>query len=145
MRVRDLRAVLKDIQRVFKISGAKTQETAFAKLSATLQGQDGQDLDSCLKAVEDEIQEASLPRVTTYLRRLGDIGLDEQAFRDFLEKLEKDRSLAKSDLITIVERYTGSADRRGTVKKLVKQLRSHFYAKLYERDANELAKRATPV
>lgn len=145
MRVRDLRAVLKDIQRVFKVSGAKAQEAAFAKLSFSFQRQDGCDLDSCLRAVEIEVQAAALPQPTTYLRRLREIGLDEPAFRDLIEKLEKDRSLAKSDLATIVERYTGAADRRATSKKLIKQLRTHFYAKLYERDANELAKRATPV
>jgi hypothetical protein len=145
MRVRDLRTILRDIQRVFKASGAKTQEAAFSKLSATLQSHDNRDLDACLKAVEDEIQAASLPPSTPYLRRLDEIGLDERAFKDLIEDLESDRSLAKTDLVTIVERYTGSADRRGTVKKLIRQLRSHFFAKLYERDANELAKRATPV
>jgi hypothetical protein len=145
MRVRDLREVLRDIQRVFRASGAKAQETAFSKLSASLQGQDNRDLEACLKAVEDEIHAASLPPSTRYLRRLDEIGLDERAFKDFIENLESDRSLAKTDFVTIVERYTGSADRRGTVKKLIKQLKSHFFAKLYERDANELAKRATPV
>jgi hypothetical protein len=145
MRVRDLRSVLRDIQRVFKVSGAKTQETAFAKLSETLRVQDGRDLATCLKAIEDKIEGASLPQAAMYLRRLDEIGFDENAFIALLARLEKDRTLGKSDLITIVERYTGSADRRGTIKKLIKQLRAHFYAKLYERDANELAKRATPV
>jgi hypothetical protein len=145
MRVRDLRSILGDIQRVFKASGAKKQETAFTKLSVTLEAQDGRDLDSYLKAVEDEIQADSLPRATTYLRLLDEIGFDEPAFRDFIEKLEQDRSLPKNELIAVVEGYAGSADRRGTAKKLIKQLSAKFYAKLYERDANELAKRATPV
>jgi hypothetical protein len=145
MRVRDLRAVLGDIQRVFKVSGAKTQEAALAKLATTLRSQDGRDLDSYLKALEDEIQAASLPPAAAYFRELEAIGFNEQAFKDLADRLERDRTLGKSDLVAIVERYTGSADRRTTMKKLIKQLRAHFYAKLYERDANALAKRATPV
>jgi hypothetical protein len=145
MRVRDLRIALGELQRLFRSSGAKHQEVAIASLSGALKAHDADDLRGYLRAVEQEINADSLSDSDLYLRELRDIGLEEIAFKDLIGRLERDRKLTKSDLITIVERYTGAVDRRAPTKKLIRKLSTHFYAKLYEQDANELAKRATPV
>jgi hypothetical protein len=79
------------------------------------------------------------------VRRLKDAGLTEQKFVAVFASLEADRKIKKPELIKIAEGYTGSADLRANAKKLLKHIKTHFYAKLCERDANELAKRATPV
>jgi hypothetical protein len=136
MRVRDLRKIVQDIARVFEVSGATKQYTAISKVEAALQPHDGQYLDTYLDGVEGQL---------SYLRRLKDAGLAEHKFTAVFASLEADKKLKKPELIKIAEGYTGSADRKANAKKLLKHIKTHFYAMLYERDANELAKRATPV
>lgn len=140
MRVRDLRQILQGIERVFKVSGAKSQHAKISKVAAALEQHDHRDLGTYLKAVETELDSSA-----GYTRRLLEAGLREAAFKMVFGALEGDRQIKKADLVRIAEGYTGSADRKAAAKKLLKHIRTHFYTKLYERDANELAKRATPV
>jgi hypothetical protein len=136
MRVRDLRKIVQDIARVFEVAGATKQHAAISKVVAALQPHDGRALDAYLDAVEGQL---------SYARRLKDAGLTERKFIAVFTSLEADKKIKKPELIKIAEEYTGSADHTATAKKLLKHIKTHFYAKLYERDANELAKRATPV
>lgn len=136
MRVRDLRKIVQDIARVFEVSGATKQYAAISKVGDALQPHDGWDLDAYLDGVEGQL---------SYVRRLKSAGLTEHKFVAVFASLEADKRIKKPELIKIAEGYTGSADHRANAKKLLKHIKTHFYAKLYERDANELAKRATPV
>ncbi|HXE86509.1 MAG TPA: hypothetical protein VN524_06885 [Hyphomicrobiaceae bacterium] len=147
MRVRDLRGLLRDLERIFGVSGAKTQQDAVANVADALPHDRGQEQDLAvyLKKVEEELADDAAPPSAKYVRRLREAGLAEDAFLAALNSIEADKRIKKADLLAIAQAYTGSADRKASVRSLLKQMRAHFYTKLYERDANELAKRAKPV
>jgi hypothetical protein len=147
MRVRDLRAVLQGLERIFAVAGAKTQRAAVGNVADALpRGRDQeQDLTHYLKRVEEEIAGNAASPSEKYLRQLREAGLAEHDFLAVLNSIEADKSLKKADLLAIAEGYAGSVGRKASVKNLLKHISTRFYTKLYERDANELAKRATPV
>jgi hypothetical protein len=145
MRVGDLRTILKDLERLFGISGARSQETAVARVADALPSDQDHDLHSYLKTVQQEIAEDAKSAAERYVLGLQQAGLDEKAFASIFSALEIDKKVKRAELLKIAEDYTGSVDRKAPAKKLLKHIKAHFYTKLYERDANELAKRATPV
>jgi hypothetical protein len=57
MRVRDLRGLLRDLERIFGVSGAKTQQDAVANVADALPHDRGQEQDLAvyLKKVEEEL------------------------------------------------------------------------------------------
>jgi hypothetical protein len=146
MRVRDLRLVIDEVRRIFTVSGAKSQESGLAQVSAALEQHDDQALDAYLEQVRQSAPSSlASPRVAESTRRLAEASLDEGLFLKVLADLNADKSLKKADLQKIVEAYTGSFDSRANASKLIDAIRRAFYKKLYERDARELARRATPV
>jgi len=147
MRVRDLRAVLEDLGRIFGASGARKQHVAITQVAEALPAAKGsdQDIGLYLTTLEEELADDFAPASVKYLRKLKEAGLVEQAFLATLNLIETDRQIKKVDLLAIAEGYTGSSDRKASAKKLLSHIKGHFYKRLYERDANELAKRATPV
>jgi hypothetical protein len=71
--------------------------------------------------------------------------LDEPRFLAVLGEIQSDNTLKKADLQKIAELYAGSYDRRASAAKLIDAIKLAFYSKIYERDARQMARRATPV
>ena len=145
MRVRDLRALIDELRGIFAASGAKPQLKTMDQVSTALAQSDNEPLESYLKRVHSRAQELAAPRGASFVQRLTDAALDEDAFQGVLAEIMADRDLKKTDLQKIVEAYTGSFDRRASSAKLIDALNLAFKKKLYERDSRAIARRATPV
>lgn len=76
MRVRDLRQIIRGIERVFKASGAKSQQVKFSNVAAALERHDNSDLGAYLRALETELDASA-----SYVLRLQEAGLSEAAFK----------------------------------------------------------------
>lgn len=144
MRGQQLRELLAELRRTVGAVGAAQPAEGLAKIEKALASQDGSELSEVLASVERAASEAVAPIWEQHLLRLLGAGLDETSFLKGLAQLEADTKVKKADLVKIAERYAGLADRKSSVDKLLGAIKTEFYAKVYARDANEMAKRATP-
>jgi hypothetical protein len=78
------------------------------------------------------------------LDALHDAGIAEQAFLRAFDDLRNDHAIKKPDLIKIAEAYVGFVEKKSSVERIFDAIKTRFYGKLYDHDANEMAKRATP-
>src|SRR5262245_47583340 len=101
MRVRDLCRILRDIERIFAVSGARSQKSAISELAGVLEQRGEQGLDKCLKGVEEELTRNERSLSASYIHRLEDAGLAEDAFRATMTMLETDQRIRKADLVRI--------------------------------------------
>jgi hypothetical protein len=145
MRVRDLRHLLGELRDLFSAGAARAQEAAISRVAAAMEPHDDAPLDSYLKKVAESGIERMTPKASVYAQRLLNARLDEEQFLQAFNDLTKDKTLKKSDVQVVAEKYVGSYDKRAAVPKLLDSIKSEFYTKLYERDAREIAKRARPI
>ena len=79
-----------------------------------------------------------------WLRRLNGAELNEASFLQVFSDLAKAPCM-KGEFLAIAEAYTGGKLKVSTPKKdLLEAIKSEFYGRLYERDADKIAQRATP-
>jgi len=114
MRVRDLRGLLRDLERIFGVSGAKTQQDAVANVADALPHDRGQEQDLAvyLKKVEEELADDAAPPSAKYVRRLREAGLAEDAFLAALNSIEADKRIKKADLLAIAQAPRAAIMRR---------------------------------
>ena len=144
MRGNGLRAILQDIQSALTAGGGAAQAKALEKLSQSFETQDAASVSDIASSVEATITEASLPSWQKHARALKAAGLDEREFSRAFAAIANDKSLKKSDLAEIAKEYEVRVGPKLTSEKIADKIRGAFYEKLYERDANAMAKRATP-
>lgn len=145
MRVRDLRATLEGIRSLFKAAGAPAQEKIIGKVASALNANDDAPLESYLEEVERRAVEAAAPVTEQFARSLNLAGLDEEKFLAVIVEIQQNKRLKKTDVQKIAEGYTGSYDRRASIEKLIDAINLAFYTKVYERDSQAIARRATPI
>lgn len=145
MRVRDLKHVLEEVRGIFVSAGARQQDKAFAAVADALKPFDDDDVDDYLPKVRTAADDASAPLEDQYSRTLMESGLDEATFLAALDKLRGDKRMKKPTLQKVVKKYIGIVDKKATTSQLLDAIKLAFYKKLYERDARELARKATPV
>lgn len=144
MRGQHLRELLAKVTETLHASGAPKQGQAFGELTDALEQFDALELKAVFDQVEASAASAVAPAWLGHLDALKAAELDEKMFLEAISALEEDKSIKKSDLVKIVAEYVGSVDRKVGVEGLHRAIRSRFYNALNARDANEMAKRATP-
>ena len=145
MRVRDLRGAFDEVRTIFKSAGAKPQEKAFEQLSSALAAHDDVPVETYFSNLRGAAEEAAAPVEQRYAKRLADAGLNETAFLAVFSEIQADKKLKKPVLQKIAKAYVGSFDKRASAPKLIDEIKLAFYTKVYERDARDMARRATPV
>lgn len=144
MRGQQLRELLSVLRRTAGATGSAQHEVALSKLEEAIVPHDELELGEVLASVESAANQTVAPIWEQHLLRMLAAGLDEPAFLRALAQLEDDTKVKKADLQKITERYVGLADKKANAEKLLNAIKTEFYAKVYARDANEMAKRATP-
>jgi hypothetical protein len=143
MRASELRVVIDDIRDLVESAGNPQLAQCFGELAEEL-AVDGEAEDA-IRRLRAAVDALSIPAPARYIARLKAAGLDESAFGSIFQAIVSDRTLQSKDLVTIVQEYSGRRP-RGTSKVLLHEgLKRAFNTKLYDRDAQELANRATPV
>lgn len=144
MRGQQLRELLAELRKTIASTGAAQHEEALSKLENAIIQHDSSELGDVLAAVENASVLTVAPGWEQHLMRLLAAGLDEPTFVQALAVIQADSKIKKSDLLKITERYVGMADKKASADKLLSAIKTEFYSKVYARDSNEMAKRATP-
>jgi hypothetical protein len=144
MHVKELRAALKEIGEVFSAAGAEALEKDLAAVIELLGNNDDLELSTFLEVLKKGLAGKLSISSDEWLQRLKDAALDESAFLRTFADLEAS-ACPKSDLLKITENYTGSKFKAKSSKQdLLAGIKSDFYGRIYDRDADRIAKRATP-
>ena len=144
MRGQGLRSLLDDIQRVVGEIGNKGQAEALGKLSESLKVFDQQLASEITETIEQCLQHSTAPRRVVHLRSLITAGLIEDKFVQAFVQLECDKSLKRADLLWIATEFKARAPSSASGPKILQAIKGAFYERLYDRDADTMAKRATP-
>lgn len=144
MRGLGLRALLDDIQSVLRAGGGSNQAKALSQLSDALKGRETQSVDDISAAVQTAVQNGTAPLSQQHLVRIKSAKLDERLFLHAFRTLEQDQRIKKADLISISKALDLKIDKKATLEKLLDGIKGQFYERLYEHDADEMAKRARP-
>jgi len=142
MDVKDLRVALQEIEEVFAAAGAKPVQKDLASILELLNDKDHVELPAFLEELRRKLSDK--PEVGEWVRRLNEVQLNEASFLQVFSDLGK-AQCAKGQFLTIAEAYTGGKLKASSSKKdLLEAIKSEFYGRLYERDADKMAERATP-
>jgi hypothetical protein len=144
VRGQNLREILTHIGKAVGVAGASKHADAISSISDALADHDEDHVDAVVEHVAEKVASLTLP---TWQRRLDEIkaaGISEAKFLSAFDALMLDKSLKKNDIVKIAEAYVGFVDKKHSVDRVLDSIKTRFYGKLYDHDANEMAKRATP-
>ena len=144
MRGHGLRALLQDIREAVSASGGSAQARALGQLSDVFEDLDTQEVSVIAASIEGSIADASIPPWLKHAKALKAAELDERLFKLAFASVENDRSMKKADLASLAKELGVRAEANMSGTKILQKIKGWFYEKLYERDANQMAKRATP-
>lgn len=144
MRGHQLREILSDIRDALAGSGVTKQAEALDRIQAALASLDQAPTTEVMARVDAGVEDLTQPVWKEQLVRLNAAGLNEAEFLRALEQLGNDKSVKKADLVQIAQGYVGYADKKASAPKLIDAIKTRFYGKIYDRDADAMAKRATP-
>jgi hypothetical protein len=139
-----LRDLLIDIKNAINASGSPRHAAAVDQLQAALSEHDELPISDVAQRVEATIAKLTASNWEFRLNELVRADLSEPAFLKALDELRCDKSVNKGDMHKIAEAYVGFSNKGASREKLLDAIKSRFYGKIYDRDANEMAKRATP-
>ena len=144
MRGHQLREILNDIRNAVGASGGSKHAEVIDQLQSALTDLDNAAIPDLVGQVEAAVAALSQEPWEAKLKQLQQAGLSEPDFCRALDEIRSDKAVKKSDRIKIAEAYVGYAEKKASSDKLVDAIKTRFYGKIYDRDANEMAKRATP-
>ena len=144
MRGQQLRELLNDIRNAISGSGGAKQADALDRIQSALANLDQAPASEAIGRLDATVQGLTQPAWEAKLAQLQSAGLNEAEFLKILDELATDKSIKKADLLKIAHGYVGYADKKASADKLVSAIKTRFYGKIYDRDADEMAKRATP-
>lgn len=144
MRGHQLRSLLSDISRALGASSGAKHAAAFEAAQRALVKADDAPVEQIAKHVSCAAVSIAAAPWEKCLSDLQGAGISEADFLRLLAELAADKSIQKADVFKIAEGYVGYADKRASRDKLLDAIKTRFYGKIYDHDANEMAKRATP-
>ena len=146
MRAEQLKVALDEIREIFAAAGLATATSDFARLAAYVEKQGDRDLDDVLSEIREKLDPTASKRVAVaqHVGRLTQAGLDEPKFRSALSQLRTDLTLDKQDVLQVLKDYGVIRISGKSRDDLLESLDKYFYWLLYNRDADAMAKRATP-
>lgn len=144
MRVSELRSAIEGIRRLFDAGGAASAGKDLGKVSELLSAQNDRDLDDYLGEVKVKLAPPPPPSAELHLARLKDAGFDESRFNAALASLRADKKLSKPTLEALASDYGVIRLSKNSKPAIIESIEKHFYWTLNNRDADALARRATP-
>ena len=144
MRGHRLREILQDIQHALRVGGGAKQADALDRLSKALATRDADNIEAISASIAGALDGAAASRWQRHAEALKKAGYDEQLFQLAFASLQKDKTLKKADIAQIASDYGVRAGSKTSADKLLHAIRGSFFERLYNRDADEMAKRARP-
>ncbi|MFY9642872.1 MAG: hypothetical protein WCD20_20405 [Rhodomicrobium sp.] len=146
MRADRLKHAIQDIRSILGSAGATAAETDFAKLEEFIELNGDRDLDELLAEVRAKLDPAQKKQeaIAQYLDKLQSSGFDEAKFHGALQAIKNDKTFDKDDVLLIAKAYGVIRISGKSKSSYIESIDKHFFWRLYNRDADEMAKRATP-
>ena len=145
MRTAELCTIIDDMHEVLRAAGSDDAAASLSELANALRAIKVDDADAAIDGVRGILEHLTLPPAMRYATRLAEVEFNEAAFLSVWREINHDRELKKPDLQAILRAYQGKFDRKATLTRLKDDLKRAFYTKLYDRDAQQMANRATPL
>lgn len=143
MRVNELKEAIENVRAVLAAGGAGTAERDLARLIDLLAAQGDKDLDTYISEVK-AVLDPKGPDVGLFIARLKSAGDDEKVFKSTLDEIAKAPAIKKPEALKIAQGYGVIRLNERSKASIVESIEKHFYWSLYQRDADAMAKRATP-
>jgi hypothetical protein len=146
MRADRLKHGIQEIRSILSAAGAASAETDFAKLEEFFDHHGDRDLDELLVEIRAKLDPVSKKQdiIARHLDRLKSAGFDESKFHAVLQAIKNDKTFDKDDVLQIAKAYGVIRISGKSKASYIESIDKHFYWRLYNRDADEMAKRATP-
>jgi len=147
MQTKDLRAILKDLKGLFAAADAKEPVKDFDAIDRLLEPCDDEDVSETLDRIARDLTADPEPvdiTIARHAQKLRDAGYDATAFGAAFAALKSDKAMTKPAVFKVLKMYAGPHVRATTKKAALDQIERHFTSLIYDRHADEQAKRATP-
>lgn len=146
MRADRLKHSIQEIRSILAAAGAAAAEADFGKLEEYIERNGDRDLDELLSEMHGKLDPAQSKQevIAQHLDRLKSAGLDEAKFRSALQAIKSEKTFGKDDVFQIAKAYGVIRISGKSKASYIESIDKHFYWRLYNRDADEMAKRATP-
>lgn len=142
MRVGELSVILDEVARLLASGGGASAARDLEKLRALLEQHSDRDLGDYLSEIEHKLDPVS--RAAVHIARLKEAELDERRFEVALERMRADDAISKDAAIAVAKGYGVIRLTTRSRSTVIESIDKHFHWMLYNRDADALAKRATP-
>lgn len=138
--------LLREISGILHASGAAAAEKDVLALMATLETGEKRPVEEVLADLERRLDPSSekTKLIARHASALIEADLDERKFATALEAIRQDKKLDKADVAALAKGAGVIRIEAKSRASAVDSIEKHFYWRLYNRDADAMAKRATP-
>jgi hypothetical protein len=146
MKTGDIKKPLIEAQEMLAAAGSLAAAQDIGELLSLVDDYADMEFDQFLGRVQHKLDPAAL-RVSirsAYAKTLLDAKLDEAAFAIAMSKISSDPQLGKDDVLAIAKEYGVIRVVGKSKATYIDSIERYFHWMLYNQDANEMAKRATP-
>jgi hypothetical protein len=146
MKTSEIKRPLIEAKEVLAAGGALAAAKDIDALLTLVDDHADMDFDQFLVKVKHKLDPAALraPLRSAYVKMLQDAKLDEVLFTTVLSKLTSDEQLDKTDILAIAKDYGVIRITGKSKAAYLDSIERYFHWMLYNEDANDMARRATP-
>ncbi len=144
MRVNEIKAAIENVRSILAAGGASAAERDLSKLVKLLAEQGDRDHDEYVAEVQATLASGGKPDLNAIAARLAAAGDSEAAFKTVLAEIESSTAIKKAEALDIAKSYGVVRINERSKASIIESIDKHFYWMLYQRDADAMAKRATP-
>ena len=133
MQIKKLLKSLEQLAGLAQETGSKKTADAVRTLSSVIEDSDtDRPVEQSLHDLRELLSTEKRRFFERHVSQLNDAGTDDQLFKSTLEKLERDKSLAKSDIDAIAHMYTNGRTSWPSKKAALKAIRKTFVERAYQ-------------
>jgi hypothetical protein len=146
MRLKELQSALAEIRDVFAAGGSSTAERDLDAVLSLLASEPDRDLGAYLAEIRNVLNGKRHPSssASELAATLIAAGLDEEKFKTALATISADQAIGKQEMLDLAKTYGVIRLNARSRSTILESIEKHFYWMLINRDADNMAKRATP-
>lgn len=148
MQAGQLREVLEEVRRLFATGGAAAVERDLGRLAELLEGHETKELEAYLaelaRHVDAVVAKPADKTALDYASRFEQAGLDEARFKSLVRSMRDDPKVSKEVALAVAKSVGVIRLNTKSRASAIESIEKHLYWLLYNRDADSMAKRATP-
>lgn len=141
-----LSKTIQEIKEIFSAAGIPAAESDFQQLAAYIEQKGDTEIGALFDEMRTRLDPALQKKIIAnqHLAAIKAADLEPAKFKAALDSLGRDPMLDKNDVLQIAKAYGVIRIAGKSKASYVESIDKHFYWMLYNRDADAMAKRATP-